>query len=117
MQHQDDPLSEAKAEFIVNTLLEAEGYVPPPAGPWSRRVRVRKPNGEVVPGDWTGYYDMREFGGDLQHSIALHKPNETRWSHGMLPPGHEILDELPSYEEWRYEKEARDRNLAAKSKP
>ena len=94
------------AADIVNRLLEVEQNVPGPS-PQGRRVRVRTPGGEVIPADWNGYYDMRPYGGKLGHSVALKTGASGNWSHGILPAGHEVLDEVPSYEQWDAEQKSR----------
>jgi hypothetical protein len=94
-------------DLIIRALLEDDGPVPDPTK-WGRRVRVRKPDGQIVLADWNGYWDMRDFGLGLLHSIASRSEGGT-WTHGTLHPGEEILDEVPSYEQWKFEKEARDK--------
>jgi len=100
---------ESNASRVVKTLLENEA-IPAPS-PYGKRVRVRTPKGEVH-GDWNGYYDMREIGGGLHHSIG-YPDTQGGFSHGMLHPGDEILDPVPSHEEW-WEKKRRDAEHAAK---
>ena len=100
------------AQKVVNILLES-----PPPTKWGRRVTIRTPSGETVPGDWNGYWDLRPMGGELRHSVGMER--EGAWSHGLLPAGHEIVDksQIPSYDDWKWEEEARNKettkNLAA----
>lgn len=101
---------ESVASKVVKTLLENDTIPAPTAH--GRRVRIKTPKGEIH-GDWTGYYDLREIGGGLHHSVG-YPDNEGGWTHGMLHAGDEILDPLPPYEEWYAEKKRRDAEHAAK---
>ena len=84
-----------EAQKVVRTLLENEAITASPRG---RLVRLKTPQGEIV-ADWNGYYDLREVGGGVHHSVGYRDP-QGGWSHGFLHPEHEILDPVPSHEEW-----------------
>jgi hypothetical protein len=90
------------AQFIVKTLLEGEEDYP--GG--GKVIRVRTPQG-VVKAHWNGYYDLREIGRGIHHSVG-YDDGQGGWSHGMLHPGDEILDPVPSPEEWEAGREARE---------
>lgn len=90
------------AQQLAAHLLEED----PKPTKYGRLVRVRTPQG-VITTDWNGYYDMREVGGPLAHSIG-YPDQQGGWSHGWLHPGHEILDPVPSFEEWSAELKARE---------
>ena len=95
---------ESNASRVVKALLENES-IPAPTK-YGRRVRIKTPKGEIH-GDWNGYYDLREIGGGLHHSVG-YPDNEGGWTHGMLRQGDEILDPVPSHEEWAEEKKRRE---------
>lgn len=94
------PKQESAASRVVKTLLENE-TIPAPTK-HGRPVRIKTPKGEVR-GDWTGYYDMRPYGGELKHSVGYPGAGGG-WTHGILRPGDELLDPVPSHDEWQEEK-------------
>jgi len=90
------------AQLIVKMLLEDD--LPDMA---RRVVRVRTPQG-VVQAEWNGYYDARDYGKGILHSIGY--PNARgEWSHTFLRPGDEILDSVPSFEEWEAWRKEREK--------
>lgn len=80
---------------VVDLLLESQ----PRPSRNGRIVRVKTPNG-VIQCDWNGYYDLREVGGGVLHSIG-YPDNAGGWTHGSLHTGDELLDEVPSVDDWK----------------
>jgi len=95
---------------VVRALLENE-KIPAPTGS-GRIVRIRTPEGEIK-GNWNGYYDLRHVGAGTHHSIGYIDANG-QWTHGMLKSGYELLDPVPSFEEWTKENERKDAERRAR---
>lgn len=70
----------------------------------NKRVRLQLADGKIVPALWNGYWEAPGTPFDGAPSVAT--VVNDRWSHGMLPKGAKILDEVPSFEEWKKNKAA-----------
>lgn len=95
------------ARFVVWCLLEDDQ-----PQRYGQIVRVRTPKG-VIKVHWNGYYDLRAYGKGLRHSVG-YPDGAGDWTHGYLHPGDEILDPVPSFEEWSSGQG--ERNAAFKSR-
>jgi hypothetical protein len=84
---------EVQARQIVQYLLEEERVnrgLP---------VKIQTADGQVIDGDFNGYYDLREVGEGLYASIG-YPDSQGGFSHGHLHPGDKLLTPIPSPEEW-----------------
>lgn len=71
----------------------------PEITPGNQRVRIQLADGSVVPGLFNGYWEVPGTKFDQQPSVAIAQGD--KWSHGFLPEGAKILDDVPSFADWK----------------
>ena len=80
------------SERIVTALLGE-------ARPKPIRVRIQRANGEVIDGEFNGYWDLRDYGRGMVPSVGYPMPDGS-FSHGLLKGDEKIMTPVPSPEEW-----------------
>jgi hypothetical protein len=80
---------------IVNALLENEPDISKVPG--GRLVRIRTADGRIIRAAWNGYWTEED--GTHYHSVGY--PLDDTFTTGYLHAGDELLDPVPSYEEWK----------------
>jgi hypothetical protein len=81
-----------EALILAANLLET--------GDMEERIPIRlRRKGNIVQGVFHGYWDMSQFGRGHVPAVSHPKPNG-HMTTGLLDPEEEILDPIPSAEEW-----------------
>lgn len=70
------------------------------AAPQRIPVKIKQPDGTIVDGEFTGYYDMTQYGKGILISAGWKLP-DGNMTHGMLKPGWEIIGDIPTFDQWK----------------
>lgn len=73
-------------------------------------IKLRAPDGSIVDGTFSGYYDMTLMGEGTPMSIG-YPDGAGHLTHGSLRDGWEVVSPVPSFEQWRAEEEATKKAL------
>lgn len=63
-------------------------------------IQIQSADGSVREGEFTGYYDMRDYGKGILASVGWTLPDGNK-THGMLKPDETIIGPVPTFEEWQ----------------
>lgn len=78
-------------------------------------IQIQEANGNVVEGEFTGYYDL---GDPTRLMISIGKKLDNGgMSHGILKAGEKIIGEIPTLEEWRAAQPTDEASKAAATPP